>query len=123
MRSAVMRSATVLYDADCALCRNARAWLESQQQLLPLEFVPAASPEAQWRFPGLDHRATLRDLTVVADTGEVWRAERAWVFCLWACAEHRLKAERLSSPAMLPLARGVLGAISRNRHWIASANG
>jgi predicted DCC family thiol-disulfide oxidoreductase YuxK len=118
-----MRTATVLYDADCALCRRARAWLESQEQLLRLEFVPAASAEAQRRYPSLGPQATLRDLTVVADTGEVWRAERAWVLCLWACAEHRSKAERLANPAMLPLARKVFGAISDNREWIGSIHG
>ncbi|MDQ6936688.1 MAG: DUF393 domain-containing protein, partial [Actinomycetota bacterium] len=74
-----MRSATVLYDADCALCRRAKNWLESQVQLLPLEFVAAASAEARRRYPTLDHQATLRDLTVVGEAGEVWRAERAWV--------------------------------------------
>lgn len=110
----------MLYDANCALCRRARAWLESQEQLLPLEFVPAGSAEAHDRYPHIDHQATLRELTVIADTGEVWRAERAWVLCLWACAEHRLKAERLSSPAMLPLARTVFAAISDNRGWIGS---
>ncbi|PZS36273.1 MAG: hypothetical protein DLM59_01545 [Pseudonocardiales bacterium] len=115
-----METATVLYDANCALCQRAKAWLESQEQLLRLEFVPAASPEARHRYPGLDHLATLRDLTVVADTGEVWRAERAWVLCLWACAEHRLKAERLATPAMLPLARHVFAAISENRAWLGS---
>ncbi|MDP9240541.1 MAG: DUF393 domain-containing protein [Actinomycetota bacterium] len=115
-----MQKVTVLYDADCEMCRRARAWLESQEQLLPLEFVPAASPEARRRYPGLDHQATLRDLTVIADTGEVWRAERAWVLCLWACAAHRSKAGRLSSAALLPLSRSVFMAISENRRWLGS---
>lgn len=118
-----VRSATVLYDADCALCRRAKAWLETQQQLVPLEFVPAASEEARRRYPALDHEATLRDLTVIGDGGEVWRAERAWVMCLWALAEHRLKAEHLASPARLPLARAVFGTISANRRWLGSLYG
>lgn len=118
-----MRSATVLYDADCALCRRAKAWLQAQPQLLPLEFVPAASAEARQRYPMLDHAATLRDLTVIGDTGEVWQAERAWVMCLWALAEHRLKARRLATPGMLPLARTVFGTISANRRWLGSLRG
>jgi len=118
-----MRSATVLYDADCALCRRAKAWLEAQPQLLRLEFVPAASDEARRRYPALDHAATLRDLTVIGEKGEVWRAERAWVMCLWALAEHRLKAEHLSSPGMRPLARIAISTISANRRWLSSLDG
>lgn len=62
---------TVLFDARCGLCTRARHWLERQSALVPLEFVPAASPEARMRFPGLDPAATLDDLTVVGDDGEV----------------------------------------------------
>ena len=118
-----MQTATVLYDADCALCRRAKAWLEAQPQLVPLEFLPAASDEARRRYPALDHAATLRDLTVIGDGGEVWRAERAWVMCLWALSEHRLKAEHLSTPGMLPMARTVFGTISANRGWLGSFYG
>lgn len=118
-----LRSATVLYDSGCALCRRARAWLEVQPQLLPLVFVPACSPEAHRRFPGLDHASTLRDLTVVGDTGEVWRAERAWVVCVWALVEHRVTAERLAGPAMLPLARRVFATVSAHRQWLGSIGG
>ncbi len=118
-----MQSATVLYDADCSLCRRAKAWLQAQPQLVALEFVPAASDEARRRFPDLDHPSTLRDLTVVGDAGEVWRAERAWVMCLWALSEHRLKAEHLASPTRLPLARAAFNTISANRHWLGSSNG
>ncbi len=114
---------TVLYDAGCAVCRRAKEWLEAQPQLVPLEFVPAGSAEARRRYPALDHDATLRDLTVVGDNGEVWRAERAWVMCLWALADHRLTAERLATPGMLPLARAVFGSISANRRWLGSGHG
>ena len=94
-----VRGFTVLYDAHCPLCRAARRWLASRAQLVPLEFVPAGSAEARRRFPGLDHDATLRDLTVVADTGEVYAGDGAWFACLWALADHRATAERLAQPA------------------------
>lgn len=42
---------TVLFDANCPLCRAARRWLTSRAQLVPLEFVPAGSAEARRRFP------------------------------------------------------------------------
>lgn len=48
-----LRQVTVLYDARCNLCRAARSWLERQDQLVPLEFLSAGSPEAERRYPFL----------------------------------------------------------------------
>jgi predicted DCC family thiol-disulfide oxidoreductase YuxK len=110
-----VRSVTVLYDAHCPLCRRARDWLAAQPQLVAISFAAAASEEARRRFPGLDHAATLGDLTVIGDDGTVYTAERAWVLCLWCLAEHRMLAERLSSPALLPFVRQVVGTVSHHR--------
>jgi predicted DCC family thiol-disulfide oxidoreductase YuxK len=106
---------TVLYDAACPICRTARGWLAGRAQLVPLEFVPAASAEARYRFPGLDHAATLRDLTVVADTGEVYAGDAAWLACLWALADHRAMADRLARPDLLPTARRIIGVAAAVR--------
>ncbi|MEV1286448.1 DUF393 domain-containing protein [Micromonospora sp. NPDC049679] len=106
---------TVLYDAHCPVCRTASRWLQARDQLVPLRFVPAGSEAARQRFPGLDHEATLRDITVVADTGEVYVGDGAWVACLWALAGYRDLAERLSRPHLLPLARQVVAAASAVR--------
>ncbi|GLY03643.1 MULTISPECIES: DCC1-like thiol-disulfide oxidoreductase family protein [Actinoplanes] len=106
----------VLSDDACPICRAARRWLEARAQLVPLHFLAAGSDEARQRFPALDHDATLRDLTVIADTGAVYAADGAWLACLWALADYRGLAERLSTPAMLPLARRVIaGAASVRR--------
>ena len=48
-----MRALTVLYDARCGLCSNARRWLEGQRQIVPLELLAADSEEARRRFPTL----------------------------------------------------------------------
>jgi predicted DCC family thiol-disulfide oxidoreductase YuxK len=98
---------TVLYDADCGLCRWVRRWLEREPQLVPLEFVACGSAEARRWFPGLDHGRTREEVTVVADTGEVWTAEGAWIACLWATSAHRDLADRLSVPRLRPTARRV----------------
>jgi predicted DCC family thiol-disulfide oxidoreductase YuxK len=100
---------TVLYDAGCPICRTAHRWLASRAQLVPLEFVPAASPVAGRRFPELDPARTLRDLTVVADTGEVYTGDAAWLACLWALADYRSVADRLARPDLLPTARRIIG--------------
>jgi len=106
---------TVLYDEGCPICRTAHRWLAGRAQLVPLEFLPAASDAARRRFPGLDHSATLRDLTVIADTGAVYVGDGAWLACLWALADYRAMAERLSTPAMLPAARRFIAAASAVR--------
>lgn len=110
-----VRGLTVLYDAECSLCAYLRDWLVRQPQLVPLEPVPAGSEEARRRFPGLDHRATLDEITVVGDTGQVYRGAAAWIVTLWALREHRPLAHRLSTPAGAKLARGAVLAAARWR--------
>jgi predicted DCC family thiol-disulfide oxidoreductase YuxK len=99
---------TVLYDAQCSLCAFVRDWLGRQRQLVPLDLVPAGSEEAGRRFPALDHRATLEEITVVADGGQIYRGSAAWIVCLWALREHRPLAHRLSTPAGARLAKGAV---------------
>lgn len=118
--SAELRRVTVLYDARCNLCRAARGWLERQDQLVALEFLAAASPQARARYPFLDPHLTLEDLTVVGDGGEVWVGAKAWVVCLWALEEKRGLAQRLSSPALMPRARSVVSFVSRHRRAVGT---
>ncbi|CAL9347531.1 hypothetical protein SUDANB106_00403 [Streptomyces sp. enrichment culture] len=110
-----VRRLTVLYDADCPLCRHIRDWLARQRQLVPLDPVPAGSPEARRRLPGLDHGRTLEEITVVGDGGQVYRGPAAWIVCLWALAEYRPTAHRLSTPAGAPLARAAVLAAAKYR--------
>ncbi|WP_405885567.1 DUF393 domain-containing protein [Streptomyces sp. NBC_01136] len=106
---------TVLYDAQCSLCTFLRDWLGKQAQLVPLRLVPAGSEEARALFPALDHRATLDEITVVGDGGQVYRGAAAWVVCLWALREHRPLAHRLSTPAGARLAKGAMLAAAKWR--------
>ena len=110
-----VRRLTVLYDAECALCAFLRDWLVRQPQLVPLELVPAGSQEARRRYPGLDHRATLEEITVVGDGGQVYRDTAAWIVTLWALREYRPLAHRLSTPAGARLARGAVLAAAKWR--------
>ena len=110
-----LRRIAVLYDARCNLCRAARAWLERQPQLISIEFVPAASPEARARFPFLNHYQTLEEITDVGDDGGIWVGAKAWVVCLWALEGKRGLAHRLSSPAMMPKARALVSFVARHR--------
>lgn len=108
-----MTRLTVLYDANCGLCRRARQWLELQPKFLALEFIPKGSDHARDRFPGLSSGPD--ELIAVSDDGSVYRGERAWIMCLYALREYREWATRLAAPALLPLARTAFQLISENR--------
>jgi predicted DCC family thiol-disulfide oxidoreductase YuxK len=110
-----VRRLTVLYDAGCSLCVFLRDWLLRQPRLVALEMVPAGSEEARRRFPGLDHRATLEEITVIGDSGQVYRDAAAWIVTLWALREHRPLAHRLSTPSGARLARGAVLAAAKWR--------
>jgi predicted DCC family thiol-disulfide oxidoreductase YuxK len=106
-----VKSLTVLYDGDCGLCAWAKDWILKQPSLVRLEFVAMGSNEAQAAYPQLPPG----ELAVVADTGEVWLGNRAWLVCLWGLREYRSLACRLTSPGLLRLAREAFSAVSRNR--------
>ncbi|MFI6658284.1 thiol-disulfide oxidoreductase DCC family protein [Streptomyces sp. NPDC050523] len=110
-----VRRLTLLYDAECSLCTFLRDWLTRQPQLVPLELVPAGSEQARRRFPALDHRATLDDITAVGDAGQVYRGAAAWIVTLWALREHRPLAHRLSTPSGARLAKGAVLAAAKWR--------
>ncbi|MEU0743671.1 DUF393 domain-containing protein [Streptomyces sp. NPDC006134] len=112
---APVRRLTVLYDAECPLCTFLRDWLVRQPQLVPLDLVPAGSAGARRRFPGLDHRATLDEITVVGDAGQVYRGAAAWVVTLWALRAYRPLAHRLSTPSGALLAKGAVLAAAKWR--------
>ena len=114
---------TVLYDAGCGLCAFLREWLGRQRQLVPLTFVAAGSEEAHRQFPSLDHSATLEEITIVGDGGQVYRGSAAWIVCLWALRGYRTLAHRLSTPAGYALARGTVLAAAKWRETVKGRGG
>ena len=104
-----MRVLTVYYDARCGLCCATRDWIERQKQLVKVECLPATEPGAE--------------LTVIADTGEVWEGDAAWIVVLWALRDYRTWSHRLSSPSMLPLARAMFATLSEYRGGLACSLG
>jgi predicted DCC family thiol-disulfide oxidoreductase YuxK len=117
-----VRSLTVLYDARCGLCSNARRWLEGQPQIVPLELLPAGSEEARRRYPTLAETEP-EELVVVSDEGDLYRGSPAWIVCLWALQDYREWSFRFARPALLPLARGIVEWISTRRHRLSRALG
>ncbi|MDM4784601.1 thiol-disulfide oxidoreductase [Micromonospora sp. b486] len=83
-----------------------RRWLASRARSYRWSSCRPGPPRPGGALPRAGHDATLRDLTVVADTGAVYRGDGAWFACLWALAEQRGTAERLARPHLLPLPGG-----------------
>jgi predicted DCC family thiol-disulfide oxidoreductase YuxK len=111
-----VKSITVVYDPACGLCTRVKEWIVRQTPLLGLRLVAAGSSEAARRFPQLP----ADELAVVADTGEVWLGNHAWIICLWALREYRDLAVRLTSPPLLLLAREAFAVVSSNRSALSS---
>ncbi len=110
-----MERLTVLYDAECGFCVKCRWWLVNQPKFVEMEFLPAGGPEARGRYPELFTAGKAEELVVVTGEGGVYRGASAWVMCLWALEEYREWSERLSTPLLMPLARGAFGLISASR--------
>jgi predicted DCC family thiol-disulfide oxidoreductase YuxK len=112
---APVRRLILLYDAQCPLCTFLRNWLARQRQLVPLDLVPAGSEEARRRCPGIDHIATLSEITLVGDGGQIYRGPAAWVVTLWALSEYRPLSHKFSTPAGARLARAAVLAAAKYR--------
>ena len=108
-------SITIVYDAACGLCTRAKDWITQQAPLVALQFVPSGSSEASRRFPHLP----ADELAVVANTGEVWLGNHAWIVCLWALRGYRDLALRLTSPLLVLMAREAFAVVSRNRYALS----
>lgn len=104
-------SMAVVYDAACGLCTRLKAWIAEQVPLVRVRFVASGSPEARQSFPQLPPE----ELAVIADTGEVWLGNRAWIVCLWALRDYRDLSFRLTSPLLLLMAREAFAVLSANR--------
>ena len=96
-----MNGLTVYYDARCGLCCAVRDWIGRQRQLVPVTCVP--KPDA------------MDELVVLADTGQFWSGDSAWLMVLWALADYREWSYRLAGPLLLPMARGIFAQLSRYR--------
>jgi hypothetical protein len=102
----------VFYDPRCGLCCAVRDWIARQRQIVPVECRPKADGPA-----GGD------DLLVVADSGELWSGDTAWLMVFWALADYRAWSHRLASPLLLPTARALFARISRYRGALSCSMG
>ena len=115
-----MNKLYVLYDPKCELCCRLKNWILVQRSWIGLALVEQGSEKARRLFPELDRIATKEDLAVISDEGAVYLNDHAWIMVLYAMAEYRDWAARLTHPLLMPLARQAFAALSKNRHFISS---
>lgn len=111
-----MTTLHVFFDHNCGMCGRFRAWLERQPQLVEIRFTSYHDPEARRICPVLDSLHPDEKLVVMADTGQVYQGETAWIMCLWALDNYREFSMTLARPRWLPLARRVCEFVSSNRY-------
>ena len=114
-----MRELTIVYDERCGLCTRISSWLVKQPAYVRLRPLASNSWESRQRFPDLQPQ----ELAVISDTGEMWVGDHAWIMCIWALRDYRGWATRLSTPALLPLARQAFALLSENRSMVSRVLG
>jgi predicted DCC family thiol-disulfide oxidoreductase YuxK len=92
---------------DCARPATARA----RRSALGTSARDGGGPREQGEIDHTDND----DLVVVADSGEVWAGDSAWLMVLWALADYRHWSYRLASPLLLPTARTLFAKLSDYR--------
>ena len=111
-----MKTLHVFFDHHCGMCSRFRAWLERQPQLVEIRFTSYHDPEARRICPNLSEFHPEVKLVVMADTGQIYQGETAWIMCLWALENYRELSMTLARPRWLPLARKVCEHVSSNRY-------
>jgi predicted DCC family thiol-disulfide oxidoreductase YuxK len=113
-----MTALTILYDAECVLCRNIRDWTEQQQPYVTIEWLACGSREALEAYGAIPWLGA--ELVVVADDGRVWAGAAAFLVCLWALREWREWSYRLATPALAPFAARLFKGLSAERRRIGN---
>jgi predicted DCC family thiol-disulfide oxidoreductase YuxK len=106
-----IRKITIVFDDACGLCTRVKDWIAQQTPLVGLQFAVSGAPQTRAMFPTLP----AGELAVVADTGEVWLGDNAWIVCLWALRDYRGLSVKLTGPLLSTMAREAFSLVSRNR--------
>ncbi|MEM7391025.1 MAG: DCC1-like thiol-disulfide oxidoreductase family protein [Verrucomicrobiota bacterium] len=105
----------VFYDAECALCRRCRKWLEVQATYIPLHLVAFQSDLGPKLFPDMASFHPAEQLLVIGDNGDVYQGSGAWIMCLYALKEFRGLSLKLAQPGWRHLAKKLVSQVSVNR--------
>ena len=103
-------SLTVWFDADCGLCTRVASWLERQPKFVPVYCMPAQA--AGERGCPIRVAALLKQLTVTASDGAVYRGTNAWITVLWALRNYRGWSLRFATPHWRRLAENLFAVVT-----------
>lgn len=63
---------TALYDGHCVICNTTRRLVRSLDWFKRVEFLDLHQPEAQMRYPHIDHAKAMGEIHVIDRTGRIF---------------------------------------------------
>jgi predicted DCC family thiol-disulfide oxidoreductase YuxK len=115
-------AATLIYDAECAMCRASALWLMRRARSAgALEILPCRSSVRAARFPRIAEAQCLTAMQLVLPDGRVLGGADAVPELLRRIRGWGWVAGAFALPAVRPLARRVYGWVARNRLKISCA--
>ena len=116
--------ATLVYDADCAMCRASALWLMRRAMAAgQLEILPCRSGPRRARFPQLTEEQCMRAMQLILPDGRILEGADAVPELLTRIPRWRWAVPVLALPGVRPAARRVYGWIAANRMRISCALG
>ena len=114
--------ATLIYDAECAICRKSALWLMRRAYSSgELEILPCRSPVRQERFPQVKEDECLSAMQLVLPDGRRLSGADAVPELLRRIHGWGWLAGVFALPPVRPVARRVYGWVARNRMRISCA--
>ncbi len=110
-----MNRLTVLFDQDCRLCEAVVRRLREQDTYIELEFISSGAPRAARMFPEIVSTVPLSEVVAIADGGEVYRGDAAWLMVLWAMKRTRAMSLTLAQPLYRGLVRRAVASVGKHR--------
>jgi predicted DCC family thiol-disulfide oxidoreductase YuxK len=114
--------ATLVYDADCAMCRASALWLLRRAMAAgQLEILPCRSGPRRARFPQITEERCMRAMQLVLPDGRILEGADAVPELLRRIPRWRWMASLFAVPGARPLARRAYAWIAANRLRISCA--
>jgi predicted DCC family thiol-disulfide oxidoreductase YuxK len=116
--------ATLVYDADCAMCRASALWLMRRAMAAgELEILPCRSGPRRARFPQITEARCMRAMQLVLPDGRVLEGADAVPELLRRIPHWGWAASFMAVPGMRSVARRAYGWIAANRMRISCTLG
>lgn len=114
-----MKCLYIIYDAKCPLCQSIASRLRREPCYVPIVPIPSDAPNFSTKFPGLVLPAEPTEVLAIADTGDIYRGDAAWLICLWAMRRYRAASFTLADPLLRPALHRVVAFVGDHRYSIS----